>query len=317
MAKVIGRRVSVIALAVSCSLFLASCTANHTKLTPSETAELAAGVSDDLSHEQTAWQLQRVQQELVKECMQAKGLRYYVSDDGPYPTPAVATADQISSPTPTGYGVFGEMSASARGVAAGSQATNKEDAYTNSLPQAERVAYTRAYFGPNGADEVLKLPGGGTENYSGHGCIGSANAKLYGSAREEAEVEAIPQILRSEITAKLSDDSTFTSAARSWAGCMAALGYTYKSPKGATDELRASYERSGLLPALHAREQQVAQADAHCDAKSGLRKAKKAATTKALAAVSGDLERQSLIALSAQDSALKRARQILAQPQNS
>ena len=290
----------------------AGCSKQSQGLDASSNEQIAAGLTDSLQRRQDDWSLQRVQQELIRRCMQKSKLLYYVTSAGPYPTQTLLTDDTFTGVTPQGYGLYLHEIAQHVGVPDGQQATSKQDAYQRSLPAAQQAQYTKAFFGSDSSRQSLRLPGGGEVSFPAEGCLAEALTQIYGNVKKQAELEAIPQIVRAQMNAKIGSDTAYRSAADAWRTCMQARGFNYKSPSDAINQLQSDYARAASPEQVLPKERNVAQADASCDAKTQLRLLQKQARVRALAGIGADLERQTLALLQLRDDAVSRAKSLLA-----
>ena len=289
---------------------MTGCGSQTHPISDAQLSQLVSGITDDLQREQTDWQLQKVQQELVRECMSKKGLTYFVTDFGPVPTQSRLTSDSSLSATPDGYGIYQSKKASTAG-GDGRDGSSRQEVYQQSLSATAQTAYTLAYFGGESDHATLQLPGGGSVQYPIKGCLAQTYDELYGSATEQAMLEAIPQIVRVDVDRRLQSSGIYIDALTSWRSCMSTAGYNYKSPDDAITQLEHAYTDAKTLDVVHPREVATAQADAACDARTGLRAAKRVARLDALRQESSTLEQQTLALLEIRSTAVQRARALV------
>lgn len=182
-------------------------------------------------------EIDRAEQDLVLQCMQRQGFRYW-----PVPVASVAerkvgayVVDDISWARQYGYGRPFDTAAMK------THSDHPNITYANALPKKERVRYSRALDGNFTGTITAELPSGGSVRTPRDGCYAQAREELYGDYptwfRAKKAVTSltplyVPRILR---------DKRLTNTVAAWSRCMKAAGRPFQSP----DAIRR--ERENLI----------------------------------------------------------------------
>ncbi|KMS76371.1 hypothetical protein ACM01_05990 [Streptomyces viridochromogenes] len=178
--------------------------------------------------------LRRAQQTLVKACMEGAGFKYWI---GPLPTVDELKGGgyvltDVSWARKHGYGSrFKERLQDV-------QRNDPNNAYANSLPQEERVRYSKVLEGGE-SSAMLKaeLPGGGAIQTPRHGCQADAKDQLYGDFGAWFRAEKIAIGLPARYVPDLLNDQRFVNAVESWSVCMGKAGHDYATPQEIREKL--------------------------------------------------------------------------------
>lgn len=128
------------------------------------------------------------------------------------------------------------------------------EAKTNAVSSKQE---TVAYKGPSGAERAYATaPDGSRTSSSKEGCLGKANAKVYGSVKNSIVVSSFGTDLVIEAGNAVAVDDSFDQLKKNWANCMSGkdLGQ-YESPSGMSRKV-------GDLP--QDRQREIAITDAKC-----------------------------------------------------
>lgn len=192
--------------------------------------------------------LSSAEHRLVAECMTGRGLRYLPQTQAP-PTPDASLAGRRAH----GYGLDEP-----------STALPDNDAYVQTLPDAEQFDYQRALEGTDEERRAIRLSNGGTVSFAGGGCQAEAQRELYGDVIEWARITYVPQALHLKMADQVKADSGYRKAIDDWAKCMAGRGFAATSPEAVQDELKNLYATQGPSAQLREKEIATAVADGEC-----------------------------------------------------
>ncbi|MFE7243728.1 hypothetical protein [Streptomyces sp. NPDC057580] len=204
------------------------------------------------------------QERAVATCMTARGQKYTVqpantsargAETNPYGllTPERAAAD--------GYGIVGEY----LHLRSTPPPTNK--------PRTK--AWQQALTGTAEHRVTLQLPGGTNVQYSMDGCIAGAAAEVYGP--EWNTLEPLTMNLANRVLATVEEEPAYRKAVRRWSACMTRSGHPAADLQAArvplNARLHAAAKNEEKLRALGRDEIETANADARCQADTGLAEA--------------------------------------------
>lgn len=213
----------------------------------------------ELTHAEEAL-VERVEEQLVKECMEKEGFKYWPGwvesaeerQGGGYVLYDVAWARKY------GYGT--EIDARAEKA----RLADRNAAYTRALSGSELIRYNTALDGdPENGVVSVELPTGGTVQTTSGGCRAQSLGRLYGDFPAWFRAKKTAQNLTALYVPDLLKDPRFKRAVGAWADCMNEAGHPYADPPA----IRAALPRlaQGMSPAAaRATEVEIAVAEATC-----------------------------------------------------
>lgn len=247
------------AFALTVTFTLASCVSQQSDEPPKSlrnVVKIAATPRDELTVASDA---------LTAQCMNRHGFRV--------PTPGRSVYGVRVSIT--GYvGLFDSVQ-HAREYGYGSTILSDKqapiDLYRASLSKQERKRFDAVEYGDRSKVVKVRLSNGAVASKTTGGCAGSALAAIYGSVRDELEVEVLQNEVLT-IAAESSVRSTIEAHLPEYRKCMAGAGIGVSGlDAAATVEGRyGAYRRLGDPPS--AAEARIAVADATCQSTAGLEK---------------------------------------------
>ncbi|WP_257004142.1 hypothetical protein [Streptomyces sp. SA15] len=179
--------------------------------------------------------VERAEETLVRECMAAKGFKYWVwriasvDERRSY----AYVLDDVAWVKKHGYG--GRLVKAAEKA----RAADPNAAYYNKFPRTERIRYTRAMEGMPSDTISAELPGGARIEAPASGCQAEAKAELYGGYETWFRVSTAAENLTSLFVPALTADKRFVNAEKAWSSCMREAGHDYRSPGQLREELPA------------------------------------------------------------------------------
>ncbi|GAA2333303.1 hypothetical protein OKJ48_23875 [Streptomyces kunmingensis] len=243
---------------------MAGCGAQAERRTAADVAVRERTVRDLTVREEI--EIQRAEERLVKQCMEAKGYPYWE-----LPVPGVDerragryVTDDVEWAKKYGYGRgFEERAEKIR-------RTDPTTVYQNKLRPKERAAYEKALDGDYRDRMSTELPGGaGTVDAPRGGCANEARSKLYGDSEEwfvtRKTVEGVLPLYGRD----LMNDARFTKSVAKWARCMKEAGRPFDD----LDQLRGNRAAvtEGMSSAeAHEFDAELAVLDATCAKKTSL-----------------------------------------------
>ncbi|MFE9820975.1 hypothetical protein ACFYSH_02180 [Streptomyces sp. NPDC005791] len=204
--------------------------------------------------------VERAEQVLVQECMAAEGFTYWVEPSptvdelkgGGYVLTDVAWAKEH------GYG------SRLRKKAQDARRTDRNHAYADGLPAAERVRYATALEGsPSRGTLTAGLPGGGTVRMPRESCLTEAAERLYGDVETWFRAEKTAMNLTPLYVPALVADQRFVRALEAWSACMREKGHVYADPPEIREKSAAPGAGADEKEA-YAAEVELAVAEATC-----------------------------------------------------
>lgn len=205
--------------------------------------------------------LHDAEQRLLRDCMRRQGFTYQVFalDEEPGVEAFPYVLDDSAWAGRHGYG------SALRGQRAARARSDPNRAYFAALPPDRKARALAAANGPTPRGLSTDLPGGGTVERSGQGCVAESQDLLYGDVaawfRASTRVEALERIRRGRVTA----DAGYRGPLARWERCMRGAGHPYATPA----QTRAA-ALSPTRPLGTAREVALALAEVRCGAASGL-----------------------------------------------
>ncbi|MFI7019519.1 hypothetical protein [Streptomyces sp. NPDC050164] len=228
-------------------------------------AEGAAGPVRELTDAEVIL-IERAEQLLVRKCVEKEGFRYWL-------TPVTSVEERQSRGFVLSdvdwartYGYGGQLEKKAEKI----RRSDPNHAYANSLPEAERIRYSKTVSGdPSKGMLSVELPAGGTVQTPRDGCWADTRERLYGDRATWFRVKKIATSLTPLYVPDLVKDKRLVNAVKAWARCMRAEGHDYADPNELRDKRYVVTE--GLSPArAHATEVELAVAEATCAVKTSL-----------------------------------------------
>ncbi|HWU06016.1 MAG TPA: hypothetical protein VN520_06420 [Streptomyces sp.] len=148
--------------------------------------------------------------------------------------------------------------------------SDPNNAYANSLPEAERIRYSRTLDGdPSHGMLSVELPAGGTVETPRSGCWADTREQLYGDAATWFRARKTATSLTPLYVPDLVKDKRLVKAVEAWSRCMREAGHAYAGPDEIREKLHALTQ--GLSPAqAHATEVDLAVAEATCAVETSL-----------------------------------------------
>ncbi|MGW0538426.1 hypothetical protein [Streptomyces sp. NPDC003032] len=196
---------------------------------------------------------------LVHQCMKEKGFTY-PAKRAPLPTSLDDTAALVDLPgrRSHGYAI----------ATAPRQSGPPSTPYYTDLPPDRQRSFDIAFSGPPGSSDDVAT-GTGTVRVRRQGCDAEARRELTGDVTVWARMYYAPEALNGRLDAKVPNTPEFSSAMSDWRSCMAARGYTYRTPEEARDTLNRIHRKINLRKessktAFRKREKGVAVADGEC-----------------------------------------------------
>jgi hypothetical protein len=215
---------------------------------------------------------------LTQQCMQEKGLIYYVTPPADN-TPATGETTLPEFPVYTslaqrqtnGYGDFAKFEQQAlSGQNPTIQHPDQEDQYLRSLSGTAQQNYTATELGPPGDTISFTLPGGLQGTIAAGGCRAAGAKKIYGSVANYVQATEGRPLLTDILLHNVESSAAFTAVVRNWSACMAASDFSYASPSVAYDAIGTDYAQVGPTQAMRQREIAVAVSDLECARKVSL-----------------------------------------------
>jgi hypothetical protein len=210
--------------------------------------------------------IERAEQLLVGACVEKAGFKYW-------PVPVTSVEERRSRGYVLSdvawarkYGYGGQLEKKAEKI----RRSDPNNAYANSLPEAERIRYSTTVDGdPSKGMLSVELPAGGTVQTPRDGCWADTRERLYGDRATWFRVKKIATSLTPLYVPDLVKDKRLVNAVEAWARCMRAAGHDYADPNEISDKRYVLTE--GLSPAqAHATEVELAVAEATCAVKTSL-----------------------------------------------
>ncbi|NEA97819.1 hypothetical protein [Streptomyces sp. SID13726] len=205
--------------------------------------------------------LHLAEQLLIKKCMEKQGYKYWVeeqpSKDGVSRFPYVV--DDPAWAARHGYGtdLYRARQQEVR--------RDPNQRYFRSMPADRAPALVSALNGARPTGLSARLPGGMKVTHSDQGCASEAQRTLYEDLPAWFRATRITDSLGGMRVGMVLGDKRYRAAAKSWARCMKAEGYSYPGPA----EARAAATRPDR-PWPHAKEVRLASAEADCAGSTGL-----------------------------------------------
>ncbi|MGW3567810.1 hypothetical protein ACWDSL_28820 [Streptomyces sp. NPDC000941] len=210
--------------------------------------------------------VERAEEILVKKCMEREGFTYWVGRVPSVPERQSYSyvLDDVGWAEKYGYGTRLQQEAEE------ARLNDRNIAYENALPKAERIRYSKALDGRPSSDVLsAELPGGGTIETPRSGCRADAKGRLYGDFPAWFRVEKTATNLTSLYVPDLVKDKRFLGAVETWSRCMRKEGHDYADPSELRQELPALTK--GLSPAkAHTTEVELAVVEATCATETSL-----------------------------------------------
>jgi hypothetical protein len=210
--------------------------------------------------------IERAEQLLVGACVEKAGFKYW-------PAPVMSVEERRSRGYVLSdvdwarkYGYGGQLEKKAEKI----RRSDPNNAYANSLPEAERIRYSKTVDGdPSKGMLSVELPAGGTVQTPRDGCWADTRERLYGDRATWFRVKKIATSLTPLYVPDLVKDKRLVNAVEAWARCMRAAGHDYADPNEISDKRYAL--TAGLSPArAHATEVELAVAEATCAVETSL-----------------------------------------------
>jgi hypothetical protein len=191
--------------------------------------------------------LDLAEEELVKQCMTARGHIYQ-----PFVPPLLAGSDEermvdLPRRRTEGYGLAPD-----------------QPPPPNPAPNANEPDYQQALFGDDQHHQEHSLPNGSRHSYPTTGCVAESRAALYGDTQRWARTVMNPQIYNNTILARVENAPELRDATARWASCMAAAGHHHITPEAARNATVAAYDRHGSTQPVRQQEITTAVADGEC-----------------------------------------------------
>lgn len=163
------------------------------------------------------------------------------------------------------------------------------DRYFASLSDAERFEWGVAYFGADGTDVSVEMPGGMVLSVPGEGCLAEARRTVRGNneARTQGLLMQI-QALAVDVQALVNADAAVRASAERWRRCMAQQGFSFEELFEAIDYALSTRSAGDHAPTLM--ELEIAIADSDCREASGYTSSVDDATRQSGARVLSDNE---------------------------
>lgn len=212
-------------------------------------------------------EVDRAEEKLVEQCMERQGHRYW-----PVPVAGIAerkagayVVDDVDWARKYGYGRSFDIAAEEV------RRSHPSITYPNSLPEQERIRYSRALDGDFGDAISVDLPAGGTVRTPRGGCYVEARERLYGDYPTWIRVKKTVTGLTPLYVPRILRDERLVTAVKAWSRCMNESGHSFKSP----DEIRQ--KRDSLVEGMNASQAQSAEvklavAEAECARRTSLGK---------------------------------------------
>ncbi|MFD6274497.1 hypothetical protein ACFWFI_02730 [Streptomyces sp. NPDC060209] len=216
-------------------------------------------------------EVDRAEQDLVTQCMQRQGFRYWplpvlsapARKVGAYVVDDVAWAHQY------GYG---------RSFDNAAQKANRDHpniTYVEALPKKERVRYSRSLDGTFTNTITIDLPSGGSVRTPRGGCYAQAKEQLYGDYPTWFRAKKTVTSLTPLYVPRILQDERLTSVVTAWARCMTAAGQPFQSPDAIRRERESLIRGMTEAQALRS-ESTLAVTEAQCAQKTSLGKTARA-----------------------------------------
>ncbi|MDO0932592.1 hypothetical protein QQY66_13125 [Streptomyces sp. DG2A-72] len=210
-------------------------------------------------------EVDRAEERLVEKCMERQGHPYW-----PAPVAGIAerkagayVVDDVDWARRYGYGRTFDI------AAAEARRSHPSVTYPNSLPEQERIRYSRALDGD--FDDVIsaELPAGGATRTPREGCYAEARERLYGDYPTWFRVKKTVTGLTPLYVPRILRDERLVTAVKAWSRCMNESENPFRSP----DEIRQ--KRDSLVEGMNASQAQSAEvklavAEAECARRTSL-----------------------------------------------
>ncbi|MFL9657162.1 hypothetical protein ACJ7VE_26025 [Streptomyces sp. PB17] len=182
-------------------------------------------------------EIDRAEQDLVTQCMQRQGFRYWALPVLSVPARKVGAyvVDDIAWARQYGYG---------RSFDNAAQKANRDHpdiTYVKALSKKERVRYSRALNGTFTDPITTELPSGGSVRTPRGGCYAEAREQLYGDYATWFHAKKTVTSLTPLYVPRILKDKRLTNSVAAWSRCMKAAGRPFESP----DAIRR--ERENLI----------------------------------------------------------------------
>lgn len=205
------------------------------------------------------------EEKLVEKCMERKGHPYW-----PAPVAGIAerkagayVVDDVDWARRYGYGRTFDIAAEE------ARRSHPGVTYPNSLPEQERIRYSRALDGD--FDDLIsaELPAGGATRTPREGCYADARERLYGDYPTWFRVKKTVTGLTPLYVPRILRDERLVAAVKAWSRCMNESGNPFRSP----DEIRQ--KRDSLVEGMNtsqarSAEMKLAVAEAECARRTSL-----------------------------------------------
>ncbi|MBC6468816.1 hypothetical protein [Actinomadura alba] len=257
-----------------------------------------------------SWQeakvLRQAEEQLMTQCMKAKGQKYIAS---PIPDSepkwdsfgrwnTVEPGDDVQRARRTGYN-FQDFQARQK-----STPPDLNGAYLKTLSPTEQQKWDLAIKG----DKTVKVsvPGSGEGERPAGGCYGDIQKQLYGDLNKWYQAQGTIDMLAGPVGALVAQDQQTRRVEDDWPKCMATKGYRYKHPRDAQSEGFKLAERGSKD-----KEIKLAVAAAECDKQVGFTSTMRNVWDSHQAKVIADREGQIIAYRTLRMEALKRAHSVL------
>ncbi|QMV24707.1 hypothetical protein GQS52_26395 [Streptomyces sp. SCUT-3] len=211
--------------------------------------------------------LANAEAELVEECMEQRGFRFFhdpVDPDEPAPSERALEAelhlDDVERARREGFGL--------PGPSVPTRAERAEAAYLASLSPARRKEWDRALgdLGPGAERITVTVPGAGTMEMPAEGCFAEARAELYGDYPRWFRADTFVNTRYLAVREAVRKAPRFARATQEWSACMRGRGYAYADPEQARAEAAAPARgRAGGRAGGEGRGHRTAVDSAECD----------------------------------------------------
>ncbi|WP_329037241.1 hypothetical protein OIE71_28545 [Streptomyces sp. NBC_01725] len=210
--------------------------------------------------------VERAEEHLVKKCMEREGFTYWVGRVPSVPERRSYgyVLDDVRWAEKYGYGTRLQQQAER------ARLNDRNIAYDNALPRAERLRYSKALDGRPSNDILsAELPGGGAIETPRRGCRADAKDRLYGDFPAWFRVEKTATNLTPLYVPELVRDKRFLGAVGAWSTCMREEGHDYADPSELREELPALV-RGLSREKAHTTEVKLAVVEATCSTETSL-----------------------------------------------
>lgn len=222
---------------------------------------------------------------LTAQCMERAGFRYYPgvgARQSPlyksislysYSGDPPSERTDVAARRLYGYALFETYTAAGEMAENGGRAAVLDRQYVASLSARSKASYNRALYGDASASSSVTVDGIQT-SYDPTGCIGHADAILYGSMRQAVTVQDVANAAFSRVSSLAAADQRVSRATKEWSVCLdRASGHEYSNTNAPIEHMQSLYALHGATQSLRRLEEKLSTEDGRCQFSSGLARA--------------------------------------------